>query len=503
MTELQNENARPCCCFAGRGGISGVVSVLAAWPVWGSFSAARRLTDMARVGVIVALAGGFFSGQPFCRANSVAGAGLNNFQQTAAPNTLTADVSLSAGREFSLALKRDGTVIGWGHPGEGRATPPADLSGVIALSAGIYHTVALKADGTVTGWGFGGNALLDVPANLSNVVAVAAGGYHSLALQRDGTVVAWGFNGNGRTTPPEDLRDVVAIDAGRDHSVALKSDGTVVAWGLNDEGQTNVPAGLTNVVAISAGDNHTLALKEDGTVVAWGQNDSRQATVPAGLTGVVAIAAGARHSLVLKSNGAVQGWGDNTNGQLNLTGTNIRGVAAGGYHSLVTRSAGPLITKQPRSRASLSGQSVTLSAEAIGSGLTYQWQFNGRDIAGATGATLTLTGINRSHAGVYTVRISSKDGTVVSQNSVITVRGRLKPAPPQRLANGAMRLSFSDEFGDPLTAVALNRYQVEVSEDLRTWVPMGRQCTLNSGRMQVEDVDAGRFARRFYRVIEK
>lgn len=503
MTELQNEFARPRCYSAGRGGISGVVSVLGACGRWVRFSVARRFVEMTRVGGILALVSGFLSVHPSSQANSVVGAGLNNFQQTTVPSAMSADVSLAAGREFSLALKRDGTVTGWGHSGEGRATPPANLSGVIALSAGIYHTIALKADGTVTGWGFGGNALLDVPANLSNVVAVAAGGYHSLALKRDGTVVGWGFKGNGRTTPPEDLRDVVAIDAGRDHSVALKTDGTVVAWGLNDEGQTNVPPGLTNVVAISAGDSHTLALKEDGTVVAWGQNDSRQATVPAGLTGVVGIAAGARHSIVLKSNGAVQGWGDNASGQLNFTGTNIRGVAAGGYHTLVTRSAGPLITKQPRGRASLSGQSVTLSAAAVGSGLTYQWQFNGRDIAGATGATLSLNDINRSHAGVYTVRISNKDGTVVSENSVITVRGRLKPAPPQRLANGAMRLSFSDEFGDPLTASALNRYQVQVSADLQTWDSLSRPCALHQGRLQVEDSDAGQFARRFYRVVEK
>lgn len=477
MNSLQSENASSHRPLGGSEGVVGVVIATVLASVWALSSVSL--------------------------ANSVAGAGLNNFQQRTVPSGLAADVSLEAGREFSLALKRNGSVVGWGHPGEGRATPPASLSGVIAVSAGIYHAIALKADGTITGWGFKGNELLEVPENLANVVAIAAGGYHSLALLRDGTVVGWGFDGNGRVTPPADLMDVVAIDAGRDHSVALKSDGTVVAWGLNDEGQTNVPAGLTNVVAISAGDNHTLALREDGTVVAWGQNDFGQAKVPAGLTGVVAIAAGARHSIVLKATGAVQGWGDNSSGQLNFTGTNFRGVAAGGYHTLVARSAGPLITKQPRSHASLSGRSVTFSADAIGSGLTYQWQFNGRDIAGATGATLTLNDIGRAHAGVYTVRITNKDGSVVSRNSVLTVRGRLLPAPPQRLANGAMRLFFSDEFGESINSMMLNRYQVEASEDLKTWTPLKWPCALNKGRLHVDDADAGRFSRRFYRVVEK
>lgn len=435
--------------------------------------------------------------------SGVSGAGLNNFQQISVPNTVSESISVTAGREFSFALTGNGSVVGWGHPGENRAKPPANLSGVIALSAGSYHTLALKSDGTVTGWGFNGNAILDIPSDLGNVLAIAAGGYHSLALRKDGTVVGWGFNRDGRTVPPTDLRDIVAIDAGRDHSVALKDDGTVVAWGLNDLHQTDVPAGLTNVVAIAAGENHTLALKDDGTVVAWGLNEKGQTALPAGLTGVVAIAAGAQHSMALKSNGAAQGWGDNSKGQLNFTGSDIRGVAAGGYHSLALRSTGPLITSQPRGRASTAGGTVTFSATATGSDLTYQWQLNGRDIDGATGSTLSISDIGRTNAGVYTVKVSNSGGVAVSQNSALIVHGRIRPASPQRLGSGALRLTFSDEFGDPLTNDAITRYTVEVSEDLQAWVPLNRACAINNGRLQVDDPEAMQFSRRFYRLVNK
>ena len=46
-----------------------------------------------------------------------------------------------------LALKSDGTVVGWGL--NGQATPPSGLTGVTAIAAGSNHGLALKSDGTV------------------------------------------------------------------------------------------------------------------------------------------------------------------------------------------------------------------------------------------------------------------------------------------------------------------------------------------------------------------
>lgn len=440
---------------------------------------------------------------PYLAFSQITATGLNDHGQTTVPSAALNGVKVVAGREFSLALMADGTVVGWGYSADGRTNAPAGLSGVVAVSAGIYHTLALKNDGTVVGWGFNGNDILSIPANLTDVLAIAAGGYHSLAVKRDGTVIGWGYPGDGRTTPPPTLTDVIAIAAGRDHSVALKSDGKVVAFGLNDNRQTNVPAGLTGVIAITAGENHTLALKADGTVVAWGLNTSGQTNVPTGLTGVVAVAAGAQHSLALKGDGTVVSWGSNANGQRNITGSNIRAIAAGGYHSLVVRGTGPLITQQPLSQTVLAGSPVTFTVGATGSGLNYQWQFEGADIADATASVLHFDDAVRANAGVYTVKVANGAGTTTSANAVLIVRGLQQLTAPQILTGGKLRLVFGDQHGDAISAPNAGRYEVQISADLQTWSLLNLPLTLVNGQLQVDDPDAQNHPQRFYRVVEK
>ena len=46
-----------------------------------------------------------------------------------------------------------GTVAAWGDNSNGQSTVPAGLSDATAIDAGAYHSLALKSDGTVVGWG--------------------------------------------------------------------------------------------------------------------------------------------------------------------------------------------------------------------------------------------------------------------------------------------------------------------------------------------------------------
>jgi alpha-tubulin suppressor-like RCC1 family protein len=208
---------------------------------------------------------------------------------------------------------------------------PIPLTNVVAIAAREFDALALKSDGTMVGW----KSLVFPPmsnemyaiAGISNVVAIVVGGGHGggisvvkVGLLKDGTVVTWGAKmlGNG-FAPPAGLSNVVAIAAGAVHCLALKSDGMVMAWGYNQEGQvTGIPSStespiaqslvringeiLTNVVAISASTEYSLALKRDGTVVGWGANCP---AIPAGLDGVVAIAAGDDFCLAITTNNAV------------------------------------------------------------------------------------------------------------------------------------------------------------------------------------------------------
>ena len=207
---------------------------------------------------------------------------------TNVPPGLTNVVAVAGGLDHALALRDDGTVVGWGDDsGYGETVVPAGLTNVVAISAGWLFSMALRSDGTVVTWG---HDATKPPTGLTNVVAISAGGHQfCLALRADTTIAAWGWNGSGQTNVPSGLTNVVAVAGGLDHSVALRVDGTVVAWGTNDFFQNlSIPPGLSNVVAISAGWSDTYALRSDGTVVGWGYD----ARVPEGLSGVVMVAAG-------------------------------------------------------------------------------------------------------------------------------------------------------------------------------------------------------------------
>jgi alpha-tubulin suppressor-like RCC1 family protein len=79
-------------------------------------------------------------------------------------------VSVAAGRDFTCALTRTGTVQCWGADDEGQlagraadATVPAPVAGTtrfVALSSGTEHSCALSADHTVYCWGSNANGQL-------------------------------------------------------------------------------------------------------------------------------------------------------------------------------------------------------------------------------------------------------------------------------------------------------------------------------------------------------
>jgi alpha-tubulin suppressor-like RCC1 family protein len=278
----------------------------------------------------------------------------------------TADFAkLATGQNHSLGLRFNGTVAAWAGWNEyGQITVPPGLSGVVSVAAGedfwldeSSHSLALKVDGTVVGWGFNENDYHTIPVGLVDVVEIAAGRSHNLALKSNGTVVAWGNNDFGQCAVPAGLQGVVAVEAGGFYSLALKSDGTVVAWGSNFDGikwiPIPVPAGLRDVVAISAGRFHALALKADGTVVAWGYGQFNQTVVPPGLSGVVSVKAGGFHSLALKSDGSVVAWGANDKGQTNVppsANSQVVTISAGFRHSLAIRQSAtqPRIVSSPQ-----------------------------------------------------------------------------------------------------------------------------------------------------------
>jgi hypothetical protein len=90
------------------------------------------------------------------------------------------------------------------------------------------------------------------------------------------------------------------------------------------------------------------------------------------------------------------------------------------------QGAPPTITTQPQSQTDNYGDSTTLSVTAGGSGpFTYQWQFNGANISGATGSSLTLTSLQFNNAGLYSVVVGDAGGSVSSAVAVVNVDPKL------------------------------------------------------------------------------
>jgi alpha-tubulin suppressor-like RCC1 family protein len=165
--------------------------------------------------------------------------------------------------------------------------------------------LALRSDGSLVGWGlnngiaelgsadiFYGQAI--VPSG-NNFKAIAGGTFHSLALRTDGTVVGWGANeflGNGdfigQATVPADIfygqavsrvgTNFIAIVAGDFFSLAIQvqppaltieqmGNNIVLSWSTNHSGYTlEAKTGLSSsldwsevpVTPTIIGDRHTV-----------------------------------------------------------------------------------------------------------------------------------------------------------------------------------------------------------------------------------------------------
>ncbi len=80
----------------------------------------------------------------------------------------------------------------------------------------------------------------------------------------------------------------------------------------------------------------------------------------------------------------------------------------------IDEDSAPTITEQPQSKSVCPGETVTFEIDADGSGLKYQWQFNGANIPGETNTTLTILNVSSANAGVYRCVVSGECGSTVT-----------------------------------------------------------------------------------------
>ena len=102
----------------------------------------------------------------------------------------------------------------------------------------------------------------------------------------------------------------------------------------------------------------------------------------------------------------------------------------------------PSITTQPQSQTVNIGASVTFSVVATGTGpLSYQWKKNTVDIGGATSDSYTISSVQPTDAGSYTVVVTNSVGSVTSSAATLTVNSL--PAPWETADIGAVGIAGS------------------------------------------------------------
>jgi len=122
------------------------------------------------------------------------------------------------------------------------------------------------------------------------------------------------------------------------------------------------------------------------------------------------------------------GGGRHWNGQLDELEIFTRALSQAEIQSIAsTGSAGncfcdePAITAGPVGATKAVGEAITFSVTATGTGLAYQWQKDGVDIPGATGASYSISSVHSSDAGDYTVVVTGTCGSVTSAIATLVV----------------------------------------------------------------------------------
>jgi hypothetical protein len=200
---------------------------------------------------------------------------------------------------------------------------------------------------------------------------------------------------------------------------------------------------------------------------------------------------GAANSSTYSINSVIMGnAGNYTVVVANSTGSATSAVAT------LTVSLPLTITTQPQSQAVTQGQSVSFSVMASGSvPSSYQWYFNGLALSGANAPVLTLTNVQTSQSGDYTVVVAN---TVASTTSAVA---SLAVTPAKiTLSLGDSGGMASNGFTFQSSVPAGRTYVVFASTDLLAWTPIATNVAATAS-VAFTDVGAANQPHRFYRTV--
>ena len=429
-------------------------------------------------------------------------------------------VNAVAGANHTVAVASDGTLWAWGNnsngqTGQGSTTTttystPVQVgvlttwsTAVQSLSAGSDFTFAIKTDGTLWGWGLNSNTQLGdgtgtlrpapVQIGVATIWQAVAGESNSgFATRTDGTLWAWGLNTSGQVgdstltsrSVPVQIGTATdwggaSLSGGGSHAIVRKTNGTLWGWGLNSLGQLGL--GRADLVAgasaptqigsattwtiVAAGNNVSYGIPADGSLSAWGSNINglhnvmprSMLPVAPQLGAVTSAVAGGLNSYLIKADGTLWGIGSNSSGQLGLgatdssqhpiplqvgTGFTWSQVASGSGFMHAVRSDGTLWAAGGNSTGQIGDGTVSTRTTLLQIGTDANWRIisdgNNFTLGVKTDGTLWSWGANASS--------QLGDGTTVQRNS---------PAQVDASTNWLSISAASSTSSSSLFAVAL------------------------------------------------
>ncbi|MBI2929054.1 MAG: immunoglobulin domain-containing protein [Verrucomicrobia bacterium] len=351
---------------------------------------------------------------------------------------------------LSYQWKKDGADVG------GATSATLTRNSVTASDAGSYTVVVSNLAGSATS--SAATLTVNVPPSITTQPAgqtvnaganvtftVAAAGTAPLSYQwrKDGADLA------GATSATLARNSVTASDAGS-YTVVVSN----VAGSATSSAATltvNVPPSITTQPAsqtVNAGVNVTFSVAASGTGPLSYQWKKDNVNI-AGATGAT-----------LTLNGVTT----SQSGSYTVVVSNVAGSATSSAATL-TVNVLPSITTQPASQTVNEGVNVTFSVAASGTApLSYQWKKDNVNIAGATGATLTLNAVTPSQSGSYTVVVSNVAGSSASTAATLTVQ-----QPFEVKLRFAASAILNGHFKCSLTGPINSSYIIWASSDLVHW----------------------------------
>ena len=400
------------------------------------------------------------------------------------PTGLSNVVAIAAGIDHALALTSNGVVTSWGGLDNYNQTDvPPGLSNVIAIAAGGYHSLALVSTNPL--------AFMQQPERVTVVP-------NATAVLKAGVVgtppihYQWQLNGTdipGETNTALLLPNIQPTDEGNYNVAASSTLGTATSSNaflkvVSDLGEA---LNVTNLVLTSSTNPgwfpETGATVDGEVALSTGPLvNPEKATLQTTVTGPGKVSfwwqlrTQCDDNFIFKVDGTNQvflrfstSWcyrefylGPGTH-SLEWSCFSQHSDPSGfctvtGWLDQLSYVSGPtpaLIIRPPLDITLSAGSDTTLNVLAGGTPiLSYQWQHNGSNIVGATRSWLTLTNLQSTDSGVYTVTVSNDFGTTNAASSLIVTSSPpvilTQPSDQRSVWGGNCSLMVNARGSDPL-----------------------------------------------------